>query len=270
MKIALFSGSHARHLFVHQALLRTGHDVLAVVMNRGSPLVKAPDGLSAHDAGNFDRHFMDRLDVETRTFGTLTATDVFGVDSFTACSTQNLNSPEIAEQIRRFDPDFAFIFGTDLLRPPLLEALPPLSINLHLGLSPWYRGAATLFWPFYFLRPQYAGATFHKITSAPDAGDILHQTVPSLTAGDGIHDVGANTVVAAARDLVTVIGLLSAGEALRFAPQRSAGKLFLERDFQAQHLRVIYDLYQNRIVDEWLSGRLGTTQPKIVRFVDLH
>ena len=30
------------------------------------------------------------------------------------------------------------------------------NLNLHLGLSPWYKGSATLFWPFYFLQPNYS------------------------------------------------------------------------------------------------------------------
>ena len=88
-------------------------------------------------------------------------------------------------------PDFCFIFGTNIISEFITDSMHKMSINLHLGLSPWYRGSATLFWPFYNLQPHWAGATLHKIVSEPDAGDILHHVMPKLEEGDTIHDVGA-------------------------------------------------------------------------------
>ena len=44
---------------------------------------------------------------------------------------------------------------------PTFAVLPKEKINLHLGLSPWFKGSVTLFWPFYHLMPQFCGSTFH-------------------------------------------------------------------------------------------------------------
>ena len=52
-----------------------------------------------------------------------------------------------------------------------------------------------MFWPFYFLKPQFAGLTLHNISDKPDAGDIFHQSTPSLIKGDGIHNVGTKVVI---------------------------------------------------------------------------
>ena len=38
-----------------------------------------------------------------------------------------------------------------------------LTINIHLGLSPWYRGSATLFWPSYNLEPRKTELLFIKL-----------------------------------------------------------------------------------------------------------
>ena len=143
--------------------------------------------------------------------------------------------------------------------------MPEMSINLHLGLSPWYRGSATLFWPFYNLQPHWAGATLHKIVSEPDAGDILHHVMPKLEEGDTIHDVGAKVVIQSGIDIVKIISMLEKGNNLAFQRQKSSGKNFLIRDFEPHHLSVIYDLYDDKIVDQYLEGKLGNRLPNLVK-----
>ena len=164
-------------------------------------------------------------------------------------------------------PDVAIVFGADMVRSPLFDALPELTINLHLGLSPWYRGAATLFWPFFFLEPQYAGSTFHQITESPDAGAILHHSTPVLEAGDGIHDVAAKTVQTSASEFGAILQDMISGTKFDLVPQKSNGKLFLNADFKPAHLRLIYEGFNNDIVDEYLAGNLGSRMPQLTRVV---
>ena len=159
MKAILISGSHNRHLFVHSAVAEIFDDILLIIMRREDENPQPPKGLVEKDRQNFIRHFNERSLAETRAFITK--------DSFEdKCNVRELiqsnqlNTPKVAELVEKFAADCCFIFGADLIRSPLFEALPKTKINLHLGLSPWYRGAATLFWPFYFLAPQYCGVTF--------------------------------------------------------------------------------------------------------------
>ena len=91
-----------------------------------------------------------------------------------------------------------------LILDPVIDQ-PSDKINIHLGLSPWYKGSATLYWPFYHLQPQFCGVTFHQITRQADAGEIIHQCVPVLEKGDKIHDVGVKCVIQAKTDLVKII-----------------------------------------------------------------
>ena len=73
---------------------------------------------------------------------------------------------------------------------------------MHLGLSPRYRGSATLFWPFYFLEPQYCGITFHYLLDEPDAGDIIHQTLADLELNDEIFDVAWKLIIKATKEII--------------------------------------------------------------------
>ena len=53
---------------------------------------------------------------------------------------------------------------------------------------------------------------------------------------------------------------------IKYFNQKSTGKIWLKSDFQPHHLRVIYNLYNNNIVDEFLNNNLGdkTRKPKLI------
>lgn len=264
MRVLLFSGSHSRHLFVLQKLLKLDATFRVVVMERESLLPSLPENISKHDLTNFSRHFKKRFEIESGAFGELTHQSVYsGIDKF-VCQPHELNSKATVEFVKKEPADVCIVFGSDLIKGKLLESLPELSLNFHLGLSPWYRGSATLFWPFVFMEPQCAGTTIHKIVTEADAGEVLHQSVPTLKKGMGIHDVGLATVFRGSIDLVQALNNLVNGVELKFTAQRTMGRLFLTRDFEPQHLRTNYDLFNDQMVDEYLAGNLGSKQPKLI------
>jgi methionyl-tRNA formyltransferase len=178
---------------------------------------------------------------------------------------ERLNSAEVVGFVKKTKPDATFIFGASLIKEPLLSTLPHNTLNLHLGISPRYRGAATLFWPFYFLEPPYAGSTFHYIVGEPDAGDIVHQAVPHLDIRDGIHDVACKTVIVSAHEALALIEILRDKGRWKTRKQRSTGKNFLASDFKPEHLRVIYNQFNDDIVKYYLEGKLKSKTPNLVR-----
>ena len=257
----MLCGDHLRHRFVLSKLAEQ-FDLCGVLFQKREPIVQeVPEGLSPRDRGNYIRHFKEREATESKVFG-----------DHRECSAPNLvvdfqhiDQSEALYFVEDCKADAALVFGTGLLKPSFLAQLPSHTLNLHLGLSPRYRGAATLFWPFYFLEPAWAGATFHYLVSEPDAGDVVHQVCPTLYRSDGIHDVGCRTVVEAADDAVRLFDKLDKVGAWEIKRQKSTGKNFLARDFHAHHLRVIYDLYENKLVQAFLDGELPDRRPTLFR-----
>lgn len=262
-KALLFSGSHPRHLFVHRELLNIFDEYFIIVMERENLLPETPKNTSELDKKNFIKHFKNRARIEKDCYGILDPYEVFKNFRFIYIKPNELNSEKVIKQVKEYNADFAFIFGTDLIKPPLLNILPKNKINLHLGLTPWFRGAATLFWPFYFLRPQYAGITFHQIVEKADAGEVLHQSAPKLLKNDSIHEVGARCVKDAAVEVKKLTYKLLDTGFLKGQKQTHSGKLWLNSDFHPSHLRLIYDLYNDKIVDLYLDGKLSRKLPKI-------
>jgi len=258
MRCMIIGGDHPRHLYYANAIAGSCNVVGAIMERRESFTPQPPPGLAGRDRQNFIRHFSNREKYEKEYFGTekkLPDCPIHYVDRV------SLSSLETVAFVKNLAPDVVFIYGPGMIRDPLFSALPKYKINLHLGLSPRYRGSATLFWPFYFLEPNWAGSTFHIISDEPDAGDIIHQSLPELRHGDTIHEVACRVVQQSAEDVKKIIEVLDSGKELKLYRQTAAGKNFLMRDFMPQHLRVIYDLFDDAIVDAYLDGEIAAKEP---------
>lgn len=86
------------------------------------------------------------------------------------------------EQLRdALSSDLYIVFGASYIKGQLLEFLiKKRAINIHLGVSPYYRGAACNFWALYDERPQYVGSTVHLLSKGLDSGEILYHAIPKL------------------------------------------------------------------------------------------
>jgi len=89
--------------------------------------------------------------------------------------------------------------------------------------------------------------------------------VHRLVSGDGIHDLACRAVLSVSRELPELLERASAGTISPPTPQKTSGKLWLGSDWRPEHLRLIYDLYENRVVDRYLAGQFEKRSPPLVR-----
>ncbi len=261
MKLFWIGGSHPRHLYYINTITRRYPLAGAIVEMREHLMPHPPAGLAELDRQNFLRHFGNREKAERK---------YFGEQPFPSCpllkvTHATLNTQESVDFVRSIGPDIVLVFGSGMIREPLFSALPRHTVNLHLGLSPRYRGAATLFWPFYFMEPTYAGSTFHYIVSEPDAGEIIHQVAPELYPKDGIHDVACRVVIQSAQEALRLLEIFEQEGHWISRPQKATGKNFLASDFKPEHLRVLYNLFDDDMVRQYLEGKLPCKQPNLYR-----
>jgi len=217
-----------------------------------------PPGLGQIDRMNWMVHFATRSEKEKKYFGSQYPPDI----DLLEVNESMLNGDKTAKFLKELNPDMVLVFGSGMLREPLISVLPRDTINLHLGISPRYRGAATLFWPFYFLEPNWAGTTFHYIVNTPDGGDIIHQVRPVLERKDGMHDVACKAVV---QSTIEAVALFKMDNWKRYKQKPEAGKNFLASDFKPQHLRVIYQDFGTDMVRAYLDGEIKVKEPNLKR-----
>lgn len=261
MRVLLLTGSHPRHIYLVNRLAKLGIVGAHIIEKRGSFVPEPPEQLEVLDRDNFIRHFADRDEAENRHFA---GHDVVLKNVNTLEVTHaSLNSEETIEWVKLQQFDLAISYGVHMLSKELLEVMPEHSWNIHGGLSPWYKGNTTLFWPFVMLRPNWAGMTIHRLSVRLDAGDIVHHAVPTLNYGDGLHDVACKAVTQVAEDLVKIIKTIPLEE-IQYSPQKGNGKLWIGTDWIPQHLRFVYNTYNNDIVDQFLDGKLPKIDPPLI------
>ena len=137
----------------------------------------------------------------------------------------HVDHPDVIALADRLQPDVIAVFGTSLIRGPLLERGRLGTFNLHGGLSPRYRGADCTFWALYNGEPDQVGCTLHRIDSGIDTGKLIAHVRPEV----GERDDELTLFWRGIRDSAEVYGQmlerLERGEALG-QPQAEKGRLY--------------------------------------------
>ena len=164
------------------------------------------------------------------------------------------NDPDRIAAMRQAAPDVVLVFGTGLLAQSLIDEFPERILNIHLGLSPYYRGAGTNFWPLVNGEPEYCGATIHFLDAGVDSGPIIAHVRPDIRKGDGPHDIGNKTIVAAAGALIDAALALDAGQ-LRGVEQASGGRVYKRANFSAAAVDRLYANFAHGMIDDYLDHK---------------
>lgn len=115
----------------------------------------------------------------------------------------DLNKSNIESITPALDSDYYIVFGSSFIKGDLLEFLvSKRAINIHMGISPYYRGSSCNFWALYDKKPDYVGATIHLLSKGLDSGDILFHAVPKAEKL-GAFQLGMHAVKAAHSGLVS-------------------------------------------------------------------
>ena len=162
----------------------------------------------------------------------------------------NLNKKEInserVENVAR-NSDIAVVFGTSIINDDLLNIVP--MINMHLGLSPYYRGSGTNFWPFYNNEPEYCGVTIHKLSTIVDGGEIIHQGIPKIEENDNPHSIGNKVIKIGTELMIKTLKEFENRELKSYVQTIEYGKQYYRKDFNADKAKYVMDNYKEIIKD---------------------
>jgi folate-dependent phosphoribosylglycinamide formyltransferase PurN len=79
--------------------------------------------------------------------------------------------------------DYIVVFGAGFIKPPLIDALVERkAVNIHMGVSPYFRGSSCNFWAVHDGCPELVGATIHLLSRGLDSGDMLFHALPKPAA----------------------------------------------------------------------------------------
>lgn len=111
---------------------------------------------------------------------------------------ESANDASTIELLKELNPGIVVVNGTRILSKKLLESINAVFINMHTGITPWYRGVHGGYWALVKNDPSHFGVTVHLVDKGVDTGAILYQatatvdkkdnfaTYPYLQFGEGV------------------------------------------------------------------------------------
>ena len=86
-----------------------------------------------------------------------------------------INDEECIQQIASLKPDLVLVKGTRILSKKILTTIRAPFINMHVGITPLYRGVHGAYWALANSDKKNAGTTIHYIDDGIDTGAIIAQ-----------------------------------------------------------------------------------------------
>jgi len=269
MRVGILTSNDLRHRYLVNALARRFEVAAVGYQDTGySPITVADDAPDEPTAELVRRHFDERRRQEERYFGHDAGRFADnGRGTAIDLDVRSLNSPETVRFLDERNVDVVVVYGTSLIKPPLLTRFAGRLINMHLGLSPYYRGTATNFYPLVNGEPQYVGATIHLIDAGIDSGPIVHHARPDIVAHDGPHTVGCKAILAGIEALSRALTEFEAGR-METVPQWPAAnsKLYLRRDYRSSHVVQLYEQIASGLFSKYAERRVRVEHA--IRLID--
>ncbi len=193
MKITVFTGNQVRHIALINALAQVAEQVY-VVQECKTIFPGIVDDITPKSS-IMETYFGYVQEAEKKVFGKL----CFLGDKIKTLAIKNgdlchLTVNDISE-IK--NSDYYIVFGASYIKGSLFDfLLEHHAINIHIGVSPYYRGSACNFWALYDRKPEYVGATVHLLDRRMDGGNILFHALPKADEYDAF-ELGMRAVEAA-------------------------------------------------------------------------
>jgi folate-dependent phosphoribosylglycinamide formyltransferase PurN len=261
MKIVLLTSTSYRHKYVANKLSEE-LDIALIITEAKSKKIEDTSNLDKEDSLFVKKHFFDRSISEQEYFSNsidfkkgINVVEIFNGE---------INSQNTFLKIKAINPERIVLFGTSIIKDPIINNFKNKIINLHLGLSPYYKGSATNLFPLLFNEVECIGATIHIATEKVDDGPILHQIRPDLSGNETIHDIGNKVILKSGEILPLVVKKHILNE-LNGEDQKRSGKIFKIADLDVLTLKKIYSNIEKGLVYNFIQNhnRLCEQKPII-------
>lgn len=175
MKITVFTSNQPRHISLIESLSSIADEVFAIQeVNTVFP-GQVEDFYKKTPI--MQEYFQKVLTAEKKVFGTprFSSSKVRTI-SIKVGDLNRMSQESLEEALRS---NYYIIFGSSFIKGWICDFLEKqTALNIHMGVSPYYRGNSCNFWALYDNRPDLVGATIHLLTAGLDSGPMLYHALP--------------------------------------------------------------------------------------------
>jgi folate-dependent phosphoribosylglycinamide formyltransferase PurN len=178
----------------------------------------------------------------------------------------SINSEIVLNRLKEIKPDLILDHGTSIVKDHLLDT-SKLALNLHWGLSPYYRGVHCTDWALINWDPYNIGVTIHRLTKDIDGGDVLVQRRAEIKANDTVHSINMRLTYLGTDLILEAINKLINNESLNFEKQDfSMGYLTYKRQWNCLLGKEILHIERNNLIELMLNKPSRVEKMPIVEF----
>lgn len=253
-KIILLTGAELRHDFFRKFIANDDEvDVIASYCESKQNNLNSMVELEEHNSIR-TRHLKIR-DVVEKDFFEVFCDSIKDESNPVFIQKGEINNLENVDRIIALNPDLIIAYGCSIIDSKLLEVFEGRFINIHLGLSPYYRGSGTNFWPFVNKELQFVGTTFMHIDSGIDTGEIIHQIRADINYQDSIHQVGNRLIrdsFITCKNIIKNFDILDKVRPTLF--DKSNDRYYRNKDFTEDTLRLAYENIEQGLIEGYLDN----------------
>lgn len=96
----------------------------------------------------------------------------------------SVNNGEVIQVIDVFKPELILVSGTRIIQNKILRQIKVPVVNIHAGVTPFYRGVHGGYWALYNDDADRCGTTLHFVDEGIDTGVIIDQAIIKIADQD--------------------------------------------------------------------------------------
>ena len=179
MKITLFTSNKNRHNYLIN-LLSTISDELFVLQECGTIFLGIVPG--HYPASTIMKEYFEKVnDAQFKLFGNSYVNNLKKNIKIFPMLSGDLNKCSLKFLSDFLKSDIYIVFGSSYIKGDLVDFLvEQRAINIHAGVSPYYRGTDCNFWALRDDNPHLVGATIHLLSKGLDSGPILYHAMSNI------------------------------------------------------------------------------------------
>jgi hypothetical protein len=179
MKITLFTANKSRHNYLIN-LLSNISDELFVVQECVTIFPGVVPG--RYPASEIMKNYFEKVNqAQLKLFGNPYVNNSSKNIKLLPISSGDINSCSLDLLSDFLKSDIYIVFGGSYIKGELADYLvKQKAINIHMGVSPYYRGADCNFWALYDNNPHLVGATIQLLSKGLDSGPMLYHAMSNL------------------------------------------------------------------------------------------
>ena len=179
MNITLFTSNKSRHNYLIDLLSKIAHKLF---------VVQETENLLSGMSSNYysksllmKKYFEKVNKAQSVFFGNPSVKNFNSNIDILSIAPGNLSNYSISSLKRFLQSDVYIVFGSSYIKGDLVNFLVKnKTINIHMGVSPYYRGTACNFWALYDDNPHLVGATIHLLSKGLDSGPMLYHAMSNI------------------------------------------------------------------------------------------